>query len=203
MRLLYSPISPFARKVRVLAMEKGLFDLFALEIVAPFQDETLRAQNPLCKVPALILDDEGGEVVFDSSVIADFVDGLAAPRLIPEAQPARRRALTLEAAADGLGDASVLIVRERMRPEGEHRQDLFERQLRAVNAALDLFEAAVVDGGLSAERFEIGEIAVAVQLAYQDVRQVSDWRVGRPALSDWFERVSKRASMVATHATVT
>lgn len=203
MRLLYSPISPFARKVRVLAMEKGLLDLFALEIVAPFQDETLRAQNPLCKVPALILDDEGGEVVFDSSVIADFVDGLAAPRLIPEAQPARRRALTLEAAADGLGDASVLIVRERMRPEGEHRQDLFERQLRAVNAALDLFEAAVVDGGLSAERFEIGEIAVAVQLAYQDVRQVSDWRVGRPALSAWFERVSKRTSMVATHATVT
>ncbi|HWT50584.1 MAG TPA: glutathione S-transferase C-terminal domain-containing protein, partial [Caulobacter sp.] len=91
----------------------------------------------------------------------------------------------------------------RMRPEGEHRQDLFERQLRAVNAALDLFEAAVVDGGLSAERFEIGEIAVAVQLAYQDVRQVSDWRVGRPALSAWFERVSKRTSMVATHATVT
>lgn len=203
MRLLYAAISPFARKVRVLALEKGLSDLFTLEIVSPFQDETLRAQNPLCKVPALILDDEGGEVVFDSSVIADFVDGLAAPRLIPEAQPARRRALTLEAAADGLGDASVLIVRERMRPEGEHRQDLFERQLRAVNAALDLFEAAAADGGLSAERFEIGEIAVAVQLAYQDVRQVSDWRVGRPALSAWFERVSKRTSMVATHATVT
>jgi len=200
MRLLYSPISPFARKVRVLALEKGLFDLFALEIVAPFADETLRSQNPLCKVPALILDD--GEVIFDSSVVADFIDSLAEPRLIPDTQPARRRALTLEAAADGMGDASVLVVRERMRPKEEHRQDLFERQLRAVNAALDLFEAAVVDGGLSRERFEIGEIAVAVQLAYQDVRQVSAWREGRPALSDWFERVSKRTSMVATHAPI-
>ena len=201
MRLLYSPISPFARKVRVLAIEKGSPDLFALEVVAPFQDETLRALNPLCKVPALILDD--GEAIFDSSVIADYVDGLAEPRLIPETQPARRRALTLEAAADGMGDASVLIVRERMRPRAEHRQDLFERQLRAVNAALDLFEAAVADGGLSRARFELGEIAVAVQLAYQDVRQVSDWRPGRPALSAWFERVSRRASMMATHATVT
>ncbi|MET3664012.1 glutathione S-transferase N-terminal domain-containing protein [Caulobacter sp. 1776] len=201
MRLLYSPISPFARKVRVLAMEKGLFDLFSLEIVAPFQDESLRIQNPLCKVPALILDD--GEAIFDSGVIVDFVDGLATPRLIPAEQPLRRRALTLEAAADGMGDASVLVVRERMRPESEHRKDLFERQLRAVNAALDLFEAAVRDGTLSAERFEIGEIAVAVQLAYQDVRQVSAWRPDRPALSEWFERVSKRTSMVATHATVT
>jgi glutathione S-transferase len=201
MRLLYAPISPFARKVRVLALEKGLFDLFALEVAAPFQDESLRDQNPLCKVPALILDD--GEVIFDSGVIADFVDGLAEPRLIPTEQPARRRALTLEAAADGMGDASVLVVRERMRPDAEHRQDLFARQLRAVGAALDLFEAAVAAGSLSAERFEIGEIAVAVQLAYQDVRRVSDWRPGRPALSDWFERACRRTSMVATHASVT
>ena len=201
MRLLYSPISPFARKVRIMALEKGLSDLFTLEIVAPFQDESLRAQNPLCKVPALILGD--GEVVFDSSVIADFVDGLAEPRLIPAEPVARRRALTLEAAADGMGDASVLVVRERMRPREEHRQDLFERQLRAVDAALDLFGRALADGTLSSDRFGIGEIAVAAQLAYQDVRQVSDWRAGRPALSDWFEKVSRRTSMVATHATVT
>jgi glutathione S-transferase len=200
MRLLYSPISPFARKVRVLALEKGLSDLFALELVSPFQDESLRALNPLSKVPTLILDD--GEAVYDSGVITDFVDGLAAPRLIPESQPVRRQALTLEAAADGLGDASVMIVRERMRPEAEHRQDLFERQGRAVDAALDLFEAAVAKGALSPERFEIGEIAVAVQLDYQDVRKVSDWRASRPALSAWFERVSKRASMVATSAAV-
>jgi glutathione S-transferase len=97
----------------------------------------------------------------------------------------------------------VLVVRERMRSVDQHRPDLFERQLRAVNAALDLFEAALADGGLSHERFEIGEIAVAVQLAYQDVRQVSDWRPGRLGLSAWFEGVSKRTSMVATHATVT
>ncbi|WP_297507392.1 glutathione S-transferase N-terminal domain-containing protein [uncultured Caulobacter sp.] len=200
MRLLYSDISPFARKVRVLAIEKGLSDRLTLEVVAPFQDESLRAQNPLCKVPTLILED--GEAVFDSAVIVDCIDGLSEPRLVPASQPARRRALTIEAAADGMGDASILIVRERMRPQGEHRQDLFDRQMRAVNAALDLFVAALADGRLSPDRFEIAEIAVAVQLAYQDVRRVSDWRAGRPTLADWYERVSKRTSMVATHAGV-
>lgn len=194
MRLLYSPLSPFARKVRVLAMEKGLSDQLAVETIAPFQDESLRVLNPLNKVPTLVLPD--GETVFDSGVIVDFLDGLSEPRLIPAAQPERRRALTLEAAADGMGDASILIVRERMRPEAQHRQDLFDRQLRAVNAALDLFEAA----DLPSDTFKIAEIAIAVQLAYLDVRQVVAWRSGRPALSAWYEAVSKRASMIATDA---
>lgn len=194
MRLLYSALSPFARKVRVLALEKGLADQIVLETIAPYADESLRGLNPLNKVPTLVLD--GGETIFDSAVICDYVDGLAEPRLIPAEQPARHRALTLEAAADGLGDAALLIVRERMRPQDEHRQDLFDRQLKAVNAALDLFER----GGLSADRFEIGEIAVAAQLAYLDVREVVAWRPGRPTLSAWFEKVSKRTSMVSSDA---
>lgn len=197
MRLLYSPLSPFARKVRVLAAERGLSEQLSVETIAPFQDESLRALNPLNKVPTLVLD--GGETVFDSAVIADYIDGLAEPSLIPRAQPERRRALTLEAAADGLGDAAILIVRERMRPEAQHRQDLFDRQLRAVNAALDLFEAA----DLPSDRFGIAEIAIAVQLAYLDVRQVVAWRPGRPALSAWYEAVSKRTSMIATDASAT
>lgn len=197
MRLLYSALSPFARKVRVLALEKGLADQIVLETIAPYADESLRALNPLNKVPTLVLDD--GETVFDSGVICDYVDGLSEPRLIPTGQPARHRALTLEAAADGMGDAALLIVRERMRPLGEHRQDLFDRQLKAVNAALDLFEKAA----LSTDRFEIGEIAVAAQLAYLDVREVIAWRAGRPALSAWFGVVSKRTSMVASDASAT
>ncbi|PZR34638.1 glutathione S-transferase family protein [Caulobacter segnis] len=192
MRLLYSALSPFARKVRVLAFEKALADRMRLEPAAPYQDEAVRVLNPLNKIPTLVTDD--GEAVYDSAVICDYLDGLAEPRLIPQGQPERRRALTLEAAADGLGDAALLVVRERMRPEGERRQDVFERQLKAIAAALDLFES--VD--LTVDRFGIGEIAVAVQLGYLDARKVVDWREERPALASWFEDVSKRPSMVAT-----
>lgn len=192
MRLLYSALSPFARKVRILALEKGLGDRIGLEPAAPYQDEVVRALNPLNKIPTLVTDDN--EAVYDSAVICDYLDGLAAPRLIPAAQPERHRALTLEAAADGMGDAALLVVRERMRPEGEHRKDLFDRQLKAIAAALDLFDSA----GLSTDRFGIGEIAVAAQLGYLDARKVVDWREGRPTLAAWFEVVSKRGSMVAS-----
>lgn len=192
MRLLYSALSPFARKVRVLALEKGLSDRISLEPAAPYQDEAVRALNPLNKIPTLVTDD--GEAVYDSAVICDYLDGLAEPRLIPTAQPARHRALTLEAAADGMGDAALLVVRERLRPEGEHRQDLLDRQLKAIAAALDLFDGV----NLSTEHFGVSEIAVAAQLGYLDARKVVDWRDGRPALAAWFEVVSKRGSMVAT-----
>jgi glutathione S-transferase len=192
MRLLYSALSPFARKVRVLALEKGLSDRISLEPAAPYQDEAVRSLNPLNKIPTLVTDE--GEAVYDSAVICDYLDGLAEPRLIPPHQPERHRALTLEAAADGMGDAALLVVRERMRPEAEHRADLFDRQLKAIAAALDLFERA----GLSTDRFGVGEIAVAAQLGYLDARKVIDWRKGRPALAAWFEIVAKRGSMVAS-----
>jgi glutathione S-transferase len=192
MRLLYSALSPFARKVRVLALEKGLSDQIALEPAAPYQDEAVRSLNPLNKIPTLVTDD--GEAVYDSAVICDYLDGLAEPRLIPAAQPERHRALTLEAAADGMGDAALLVVRERMRPAEEQRRDLFDRQLKAIAAALDLFDEAELSNG----RFGIGEIAVAAQLGYLDARGVVDWRAGRPALSSWFEIVSKRSSMIAS-----
>lgn len=192
MRLLYSALSPFARKVRIVAHENGFTDAITLETVAPFTDESLRAINPLSQVPTLILDD--GEVLFDSSVICDHLDALGGAGLIPAAGKARRRALTLQALADGMGSAAVAVVRERMRPSDDQRPELFERQLRAITAGLDLLDAE----GFTTERFTIAEIAVAAQLAYFDARQVLDWREGRPALSAWFEAVARRESMTVT-----
>ncbi len=192
MRLLYSALSPFARKVRVVAHENGLTDQITLETASPFSDEAVRAFNPLNKVPTLILDD--GEAVFDSSVICDYLDALGGAGLIPAGGRERRRALTLQALADGLGDAAVATVRERLRPAEDQRPDAIDRQLKAIVAGLDLLEGQ----GFSADSFAIGEIAVAVQLGYFDARKVIDWREGRPALTAWFEAVSRREAMVVT-----
>ena len=191
MRLLYSALSPFARKVRIVAHENGFTDAIVLETVAPFADESLRATNPLSQVPVLILDD--GEILFDSSVICDHLDAEGGAGLIPAGGAARRRALTLQALADGMGSAAVAVVRERMRTD-DQRPELIERQLKAIVAGLDLLEAE----GFTSDQWAIAEIAVAAQLAYFDARQVLDWRVGRPALSAWFEAASRRESMVVT-----
>lgn len=199
MQLLYSSMSPFARKVRVVAFELGLAERLALVIVSPYADESLRATNPLSKIPVLVPDPEaiGGEPIFDSPVICDYLEHLAGASLTPAAGPERWAALTLQALADGMGDAALAIVRERLREgegKGPARQDLFDRQAAALNAALDKLEA----DGLPTDRFQIGEIAVAAQLAYLDGRKVLDWREGRPNLAAWYEIASRRSSMVAT-----
>jgi glutathione S-transferase len=196
MQLLYSSMSPFARKVRVVAFELGLADRLTLVTAAPYTDEAVRAVNPLSKIPVLI--PEEGEAIFDSPVICDYLEHVAGRPLTPAAGPARWAALTQQAMADGMGDAALAIVRERLR-DGDQRQDLFDRQAAALNAALDLLERDAPP----ADRFEIGEIAVAAQLAYLDGRAVLDWRQGRPTLAAWFETASQRPSMVATAPQVT
>lgn len=202
MRLLYSALSPFARKVRILAHEKGLTGAITLETVSPFTDESLRVLNPLCQVPTLILDD--GEILFDSAVICDHLDSLGETRLIPADGRARRRALTVQALADGMGSAAIAVVRERMRPADDQRPELIVRQLLALTAGLDQLEAqGVAAQGVMGERFEIAQIAVAAQLAYFDARQVLDWRTDRLALAAWFEGVSHRESMTVTSAQLT
>jgi glutathione S-transferase len=191
MQLLYSPMSPFARKVRVVAFELGLADRLALTPASPYTDESVRAINPLSKIPVLILKD--GPPIFDSPVICEYLEHLAGKALTPAAGPGRWAALTAQAMADGMGDAALAIVRERLR-EGPHRQDLFDRQAAALVAALDLLERQTPPS----DRFEIGEIAVAAQLGYLDARLVMDWREDRPNLAAWYETASRRTAMVAT-----
>ncbi|EJL32236.1 glutathione S-transferase [Caulobacter sp. AP07] len=191
MQLLYSAMSPFARKARVVAFELGLAERLELVPATPYTDESLRAINPLSKIPILVPD--AGEPIFDSPVICEYLEHLAGVSLTPASGPERWAALTQQALADGMGDAALAIVRERLR-DGDQRQDLFDRQAAALNAALDKLEAE----GLSADRFQIGEIAVAAQLAYLDGRKVLDWREGRPNLAAWYETASRRTSMVAT-----
>lgn len=190
MQLLYSPMSPFARKVRVVAHEAGLADRVEIAVVKPFEDESVREVNPLSKVPCMLTDD--GEPLHDSRVICEYLDDLGGAGLFPKSGEARWRALTLQSLADGMGDAAVRTAQERRRAEGDQHADVIDRQLKAIEAALDLFETEDLSG------WQIGEIAVAAQLGYLDFRSILDWRAGRPRLGAWYERASKRDSMVAT-----
>ncbi len=188
-------MSPFARKVRVVAFELGLADRLELVIASPYTDESLRAINPLSKIPILIPDanERGGAPIFDSPVICEYLETVAGRTLTPAAGPDRWAALTRQAMADGMGDAALAIVRERLR-DAPHRQDLFERQAATLAATLDLLERETPPS----DRFEIGEIAVAAQLSYLDIRQVLDWRKDRPNIAAWHEIANRRAAMVAT-----
>src|SRR3954471_20447872 len=110
MKLIGSLTSAYVRKVRVVLAEKKLDYNFLLEDV--WGSDAILASNPLGKVPCLVM--EGGEAVFDSRVIVEYVDTLSpVGRIIPERGRERAEVRTWEALADGLLDASILARLER------------------------------------------------------------------------------------------
>lgn len=198
MKLLYSPASPYVRKVMVLAHETGLLGKIEIATVgttpvAP--DAGVAAANPLKKIPALIADD--GMTLFDSPVICEYLDSLhSGPKMFPDG-PARWQALRLQAAADGLLDAALLVVYEsRFREEPMRNQAWVDGQLSKIDGALDAFEAAADSFG---DRVDIGTITVGCALGYIDFRLGHrDWRASRPKLAAWYKKFSARPSMDST-----
>lgn len=198
MRLYHNSSSPFVRKVMVLLHETGLLDRVQLVPSAgtPLVPATLPvAQNPIGKVPALERPD--GPTLYDSRVICRYLDDLAGGRVYP-GTPRLWETLTLEATADGILDAAVLMVYEgRVRPENLRFPDWVEAQWAKIARALDALEGrwmAHLAGPL-----DMGQIGVACALGYLDFRHPGrDWRAGRPALAAWQAGFGERTSMVAT-----
>jgi glutathione S-transferase len=199
MDLWYAPTSPFARKVRVAAHELGVSDTLRLVEVNPWTDARLRALNPLAKVPTLVLDD--GETVWESGLIAERLEHIAGGMaLFPPPGPARWRALSLQALADGAATAAGRLFADESRGPCERSESMLARFRHAVDATLDRLETTEL---LSAPT--IGEISAAVALGYLYFRWPDHhWLMDRPRLNAWYAIFAERASMVATsHRAIT
>lgn len=198
LRLHTSPTTPFGRKVMVMILETGQQGDIEIAQAAgtPLDPSKMPvAQNPLGKIPTLERDD--GPALYDSRVICRYLDDRAGGRLYP-AKPRLWETLTLEATADGILEAAILMVYEsRLRPEAIRFEAWVEGQWDKVARALDTLEArwmAHLNGAL-----DMGQIAVAVALSYLDFRHgARDWRKGHPALAAWFDSFAARDSMKAT-----
>ncbi len=180
MILRFSAASPYARKIRIAADLLGLSS--QIEIVAANTsdpDDTLRRQNPLGKIPTLLLED--GTALYDSRVIGEYLDFLGGHRLIP-ADPLRRfDVLRLQALGDGIADAALLIRYETATRRAEWRDpDAIALQQGKIDRALAALEAAAPEGSP-----DIGQIAVACALGYLDLRFAGAWRATHPRLVAW------------------
>jgi glutathione S-transferase len=197
MKLRYSPTSPFVRKVLVVAQETGLDDrIERIPTNAWAPDTDLPRDNPLGKVPTLITD--GGEHLYDSPVICEYLDSLHdGEKLFPPAGGPRWTALRRQALADGIMDAAVSRRTEMTFRPAEHRSAAWmDRQAATVTRALDFLEEEV--DGLTG-RFTIGEIAIVCALGYLDFRWPEmAWRQHHPRLASWYAPFESRASIVAT-----
>jgi glutathione S-transferase len=201
MRLYHSPTSPYVRKVMILIHEAGLIDRVERVSAAgtPLDPGTLPVDhNPLGKVPVL---ETAEGAIFDSRVICRYLDDLAGAGAYPTG-PGIWRTLTLEALADGVLDAALLMVYEtRLRPEEVRFAPWVEAQATKITRALDALEAdwvehlAVAGAGCP----DMGTMAVGAALGYVDFRLGHlDWRAGRPGLTAWEAEFGRRAAMVAT-----
>jgi len=198
MKLYHSPASPFVRKVMVLLHEAGATDRVELipAAVSPLKTDAMPiGGNPLAKIPALETDD--GTAIHDSRVITRYLDDTLKAGLYPPA-PRLWDTLTLEATADGMTEAAVLIRYEfHVRPEGSRSHDWAEGQWHKIDRALTAVESRWM-GRLSGP-LDMGQIALACGLGYLDFRHPErDWRKGRPKLTDWERDFANRPSMQAT-----
>jgi glutathione S-transferase len=191
MKLFYSPLSPFVRKVMIVAIENGLegrIETVTTGVNPAAPNKDLAQHNPLMKIPALITDD--GLTLVESKVIAQYLDALGGNKLLPAAGHGRWKALRMEAIADGIADAGILVRYEQaMRPAGLQWQQWIDGQLAKIGNALDLLEAeaAALDGPL-----DLGKAAVASALDWMEFRNVvAGARDSRPKLFAWLDKANR------------
>jgi glutathione S-transferase len=202
MKLIGSNTSPYVRKVRVVMVEKKLDYSFVTEDVWAAQT-TIAETNPLGKVPCLVM--EGGEALFDSRVIVEYLDTLSpVGKLIPSVGRERAEVKTWEALADGVLDALILARLEASwagRSSTERSQAWIERQMDKVHVSLKAMSKGLGDKVFCAGiHLSLADIAVGCALSYLDFRfSQIDWRSGYPNLEKLHDKLMQRPSFVETH----
>ena len=205
LKLIGAVASPYVRKVRVVLMEKKLDHQFVPEDVWSATTRITEA-NPLGKVPCLVL--EGGEAVFDSRVIVEYLDTLSPMgKLIPTTGRERAAVKTWEALADGLLDASILARLERHWPHRqahERSQAWVDRQMGKVQDSLRAMSRGLGDQAwCSGKQLSLSDIAVGSALGYLDFRFPEvDWRTPYPNLHRLHDRLMQRPSFQDTMPSV-
>ena len=207
MKLIGSPTSPYVRKVCIVMAEKKLdYRMVAEDVWSA--NTTIHTSNPLGKVPCFVL--EGGEAVFDSRVIVEYLDTLSpVGKLIPAHGRERAEVKTWEALADGLLDAdcSAQNATEELarmeaawvhRPPEQRSQLWIDRQLGKIAEALRAMSQGLADKPYcSGAQLSLSDIAVGCALGYLDFRFPSiEWRNTYPNLDKLHEKLMQRQSFI-------
>jgi glutathione S-transferase len=200
MKLIGSLTSPYVRKVRIVMAEKRLD--YHLEIEDVWASDRILESNPLGKVPCLVM--EGGEAVFDSRVIVEYVDTLSpVGKLIPDRGRERAEVRTWEALGDGMLDAAILARLENTwagRTDGERSSAWVDRQMKKIHASLAAMSKGLGEKPFcSGIHFSLSDIAVGCALGYLDFRFGHiDWRSKHANLARLYEKLAQRQSFIDT-----
>jgi glutathione S-transferase len=199
MKLHWSSRSPYVRKVMICVFELGLADKIeripsVVSLSKP--DPALMRNNPLGRIPTLILDD--GSVFHDSLMICEYLDSLHNGKpLFPNKGEARWTALRRHALGNGLLDALLLWRSENMKPAARQTPEWLTTFALKTRNALDVIEADA--DALARTPFDIGHVGIGAVLAYLDFRFADlGWRNGHPRAEAWMQQFSQRESVKNT-----
>ncbi len=203
MQLLYTLNSPYARKVRIVALEKHV-DLTLTEVVLSAPDCPVSLHNPLGKVPVLVLDD--GEALYDSRVIVEYLDHRTpVAHLLPQDHLAKIKVRRWEALADGICDAAVAAMLEQRKPPALQSATLIEKQFVKVSAGLSQLDRDLTKKKWCVnETFSLADIALGTALGYIDLRfkqaqfEGKHWQERFPNLAKHYGVLIKRPSFKQT-----
>jgi glutathione S-transferase len=196
MELKFSPLSPYVRKVMIVAHELGITDRIRLtKLNTRAEPEKITPLNPLGKIPTLITD--SGAILYDSPVICEYLDAeYGGHRLLPAAGARRWEILTCMALGDGLIDAAIIVRHERAREKEKQSDEWSAWQLHKVEAGLQVLEERVDTFG---DALDLGQITIACALGYMPLRLEELVGFTRwPRLRGWYDTLSQRASLKAT-----
>lgn len=197
MKLYSSQLSPFARKVRILILEKELQDQVEIVDSNPYEatDDHLKA-NPLSKVPTLLTN--SGESMYDSYVICEYLDALSGEHLMPQTGQERLLALRLLALTDGMLQQTFNIAVELNRREAHERSMVWvDRWAESLVRGVDAMAAMLPNYGTE---LALPHIGLVCTLDYLDLRASDrvDWRSQQPELNTWYENYGQRSAMQQT-----
>ena len=199
MKLIGSNTSPYVRKVRVVMAEKKLDYTFELDNVWA-ADTRIHQSNPLGKVPCLLMED--GSAIYDSRVIAEYLDTLTPVcKLLPPNGRDRADVKVWEALADGVLDAAVLVRLEKtLRPQEQQSPQWIERQLGKVHAGLQVMSDKLGDDAFCmGNHYTLADVAVGCALGWITFRFPDiDWRGAHPNLARLHDKLAERASFKDT-----
>jgi len=198
-KLLSAPASPFARKVRIVLAEKRIECDIATVDVQP-QENEVNAHNPLGKIPTLVLDD--GTAIYDSRVIVEFLDNMAAnSRLIPQDKRERVAVRRWEALADGVLDAGLLIRYESLRPASEQSASWTAKQMARLRRGLAQMEADLgANAWCQRRRYTLADIALGCCVGWIGFRKPGgiDWRADYKNLAKHYDKLMQRPAFADT-----
>jgi len=198
MKLLYTPNSPYARKVRIVAIEKHI-EIALQEVVLSDPDCPVKNYNPLGKVPVLVLND--GDSVYDSRVIVEYLDNRApGTHLIPTDQSSKVWVRRWEALADGICDAAVAAMLEGRKPPEQQSQANIDKQMDKVMRGLEVLNLDITKKKWCVnETFSLADIALGCALGYLDLRfKQLNWQDKFPNLAKHYSLLVKRPSFKQT-----